>query len=143
MRSARFVQVKILLGLLFFCDGNNLTALIVTAIGANSMRGAHFAAIGTRYQVHRREGVVGAATVAPSARMFSFWLRNHDSLLNSFTIPMNDQKYSADTFFRKIAAQLYFLKGVKSRFRGSKKGRGNFVAISYRRFTPVLSTVVP
>jgi hypothetical protein len=80
MRIARFDsgEGKKLLALLFFLDRNNLTTLIVTAIGANGMRGAHFATIGTVHNRYQGEGIMRASAVAATARMFTFWLWNHD-----------------------------------------------------------------
>ncbi len=92
------ILIDPLFRLLFFFDRYNFTTLIMTAVRANRVRRAHLAAVRARDQVHCHQGIVRATAVAAATRMLSFWLRNHDSLLISFTIT-NEQSDNKACYF--------------------------------------------
>jgi hypothetical protein len=62
---------------LFFLNADHFTAFVMTAVGTDSVRQTHLTTIGALYQVARLQGIVGAATVAATGRMFSLWMRGH------------------------------------------------------------------
>lgn len=66
-----------LLFLGFFFDVQYFPALVLPAIGANSMGKPHFTAIAALYQVGGFECVLGASAVASAFGKFSFWKWNH------------------------------------------------------------------
>jgi hypothetical protein len=61
------IKHKKLLAFLLFFDRDNFAALIMSTIGANSVRWAHFTAIGTGHNSYRSEGVVRAPAIAATA----------------------------------------------------------------------------
>jgi uncharacterized membrane protein len=61
---------------------DDFAALILSALGADGVGQAHFAAIRAGDKVLGLQGIVGAAAVAAALRMFTLWMRGHALLLN-------------------------------------------------------------
>ena len=55
----------------------DLRALVRAAIGAGMMRKPHAAALGALHDVHRRQGVMGAAAITAALGQLTFWMRWH------------------------------------------------------------------
>ena len=68
-------------GFLFLLDLDDLSAIVETAIGANSMRQAHGTAVRAGDEVARQQGVLRAAAIAAALRMFALWMWGHVFLL--------------------------------------------------------------
>jgi len=68
--------------LILLFDFDDFAALVLSALGADGVGQAHFAAIGAGDQVLGLQGIVGAAAVTATLRMFTLWMRGHALLLN-------------------------------------------------------------
>jgi hypothetical protein len=67
---------------LILLDFDDFAAFILSAFGADGMRQAFFATIGAGNQVVDLQGIVGAATITATLRMFTLWMRGHALLLD-------------------------------------------------------------
>jgi hypothetical protein len=67
---------------LVLLDFDDFTALILSALGADSVGQTLFTAVGAGGQVLRLQGIVGAAAIAATLRVFTLWMRGHALLLN-------------------------------------------------------------
>jgi tetrahydromethanopterin S-methyltransferase subunit D len=65
--------------LLFLLDLNDFASFVEAAVGTDSMRQTHGAAIGAGDQVAGLEGVMGAAVVAAALRVFALWMWGHST----------------------------------------------------------------
>jgi hypothetical protein len=66
---------------LVFLDFDHFAALVLSAIGADSMGQALLTTIGTSGQVLSLQSIVGTAAVAATLRVFTLWMRGHALLL--------------------------------------------------------------
>ena len=71
--SLRYVGLLLLVGV----EVDDLHPAIRATLRADGMRQMHGVALGALDQVNGRQGVVGAAAVAASLRVLSFWQRGH------------------------------------------------------------------
>jgi hypothetical protein len=81
-------------GLFFFFDGDNFSALVVPAFGANYMRQTRLATVRASGQVAGFKSVMGAATISASLGMFTFWMWWHFVLLYNCSTGAGDFELS-------------------------------------------------
>jgi hypothetical protein len=63
--------------LFFFFYFDNFAAFIMTAVWANPVRQAHFAAIAALHQILGGHSVMRASTITTTRGVLTFWLRGH------------------------------------------------------------------
>jgi hypothetical protein len=67
--------------LLLFLDFDNFATPVVAAFGANGVLACHLAAIRAGYERDRRHGILRAAAVTATLRVFALWVWGHAILL--------------------------------------------------------------
>ncbi len=69
---------------LFFFDGYDFAALVMTAFGADSVRQAHLAAVAAGNQIAGGQGIMRPAAIPAALTEFTFRLRGHNLTPNFF-----------------------------------------------------------
>jgi hypothetical protein len=64
-------------GELVFLDVEHFAALVLSALGADGVGQAFLAAVRASGQIGGRQGIVGAAAVAATLGMLTFWMWGH------------------------------------------------------------------
>jgi len=69
----------LLAGLLFFLDLDDFASLEVTAVGADGVRKALVATIGTGDEIIEYQGILRTAAITASLGMFALWMWGHET----------------------------------------------------------------